>query len=75
MIDTLRSHRQHFDWELEDNCLANCAELVENIGSATASVRPGLPSVEECVNLDESVLNDLFWQSPWTLGEHYHGFR
>lgn len=33
MIQTLRSHRQWFPWDLADDCLATCGELVDGIMS------------------------------------------
>ncbi|OJJ03067.1 hypothetical protein ASPVEDRAFT_72823 [Aspergillus versicolor CBS 583.65] len=60
MIATLRAHRQHFDWDLADNCLGNCSELVEKVGASAACLSPSLPSLDECMNIDASVLDDLF---------------
>lgn len=31
MINTLKIHRQNFDWDLADNCLVHCSDLVEKI--------------------------------------------
>jgi hypothetical protein len=33
MIDTLQSHRQNYGWDLADNCLLNCKDLVAKIES------------------------------------------
>ncbi|KAE8153751.1 fungal-specific transcription factor domain-containing protein [Aspergillus avenaceus] len=35
MIDTLRAHRRDFDWDLADNCLECCGELVERISDTS----------------------------------------
>ncbi|KNG86371.1 Zn(II)2Cys6 transcription factor [Aspergillus nomiae NRRL 13137] len=36
MVSTLRSHRNRFSWDLADNCLATCSDLVENLSSVDA---------------------------------------
>ncbi|KAB8279670.1 fungal-specific transcription factor domain-containing protein [Aspergillus minisclerotigenes] len=36
MISTLRTHRDRFSWDLADNCLTTCSDLVEKLSSAEA---------------------------------------
>ncbi|PYH97853.1 hypothetical protein BO71DRAFT_317668 [Aspergillus ellipticus CBS 707.79] len=63
MITALQSHHERFGWDLADNCLANCSELVEKIGSLENETNvfspTGLPSPGD-LDLNPSVLDDLF---------------
>lgn len=34
MIDSLRAHRRNYDWDIADNCLFNCSDLVDKIEEA-----------------------------------------
>ncbi|RAQ71810.1 Zn(II)2Cys6 transcription factor [Aspergillus flavus] len=36
MISILRTHRDRFSWDLVDNCLTTCSDLVEKLSSAEA---------------------------------------
>ncbi|KAF7592696.1 hypothetical protein BBP40_012598 [Aspergillus hancockii] len=63
MISTLRSHRDNFNWDLADNCLANCSELVEKIGSAETggdSLMSAFPDFQGHLDImSPSVLDEL----------------
>lgn len=64
MINTLQSHRRNFDWDLADNCLAHCGELVEKIGAGQVdndSSIPEIPDFSENWDIDPSVLDELFF--------------
>ncbi|KAL4991899.1 fungal-specific transcription factor domain-containing protein [Aspergillus falconensis] len=66
MINALQSHRQDFDWDLADNCLTQCSELLERIGAAEsnssmdATEFPSLPENLGNLDIDLSVLEELF---------------
>lgn len=65
MITTLQAHRRDFDWDLADNCLSHCGELVEKVGLMEAdgdSWIPEFPDFPEGLDLDPSVLEDLFFE-------------
>ncbi|PYH69156.1 uncharacterized protein BO88DRAFT_443804 [Aspergillus vadensis CBS 113365] len=70
MIATLQSHRQMFGWDLGDDCLSKCGELVERIASLD-NAGTGLPLDEEAsdslqpFDIDTSILDDLFWDMPY----------
>ncbi|KAL1908332.1 hypothetical protein Sste5344_005860 [Sporothrix stenoceras] len=34
MVDSLRAHRRDYDWDIADNCLFNCSDLVDKIEEA-----------------------------------------
>lgn len=59
MINTLRSHRENYGWEIADNCLANCGDMLEKIEAARDFSSPTLPSFDELPDIDLSVLDDL----------------
>lgn len=64
MINTLQSHHRNFDWDLADNCLANCGELVEKIGGGQADSESSLPDIQdfsEPWDIDPSILDELFF--------------
>lgn len=66
MINTLQAHRRNFDWDLADNCLAHCGDLVEKIGMGETDSdvpAPDLPDFSEDLDLDPLVLEDLFFGS------------
>lgn len=63
MIDTLRRHRQVFDWDLSDHCLGHCGELIERIGMADSDsdmTFPGLSGLSDDFDVDTSILDELF---------------
>ncbi|KAJ5161418.1 hypothetical protein N7492_006810 [Penicillium capsulatum] len=64
MINTLQAHRRNFDWDLADNCLSHCGELVEKIGMAEVDSDtsiPEFPEISEGLDIDPTVLEDLFF--------------
>lgn len=66
MINTLRAHREQFDWDLADNCLAHCSDLVEKIGMDHLQVDSDLAAPEasdfpENLDIDPSILEELFY--------------
>ncbi|OJZ82376.1 hypothetical protein ASPFODRAFT_74594 [Aspergillus luchuensis CBS 106.47] len=66
MIATLQSHRLRFGWDLGDDCLSKCSELVKRIASLDND-GTGLPLNDEMsdsfqpFDIDTSILDDLFW--------------
>jgi hypothetical protein len=67
-IDTLRFHRENHGWEIADNCLSNCGEILQNIGVARDYSSPTLSSIENLPDIDLSVLDDLISGSGDYLG-------
>ncbi|KAE8380956.1 fungal-specific transcription factor domain-containing protein [Aspergillus bertholletiae] len=66
MITTLRSHRSNFSWDLADNCLTTCSDLVEKL-SSTESGDDSLAAVPDFQDLDfynASVLDELLIALP-----------
>ncbi|KAJ9483219.1 hypothetical protein VN97_g10193 [Penicillium thymicola] len=66
MINTLQTHRQRFDWDIADNCLAHCSDLVEKLGIDNLQTEydlsaSGFPDLTENDNIDPSVLEDLLF--------------
>lgn len=67
MINVLHTHRQNFDWDLADNCLEDCEELVERIGVAVADsdlpvgAGPEFPDFSENLDIDPAILEELFF--------------
>ncbi|KAL4981055.1 fungal-specific transcription factor domain-containing protein [Aspergillus desertorum] len=65
MINALQSHRQNFDWDLADNCLTQCSELLERIGAVESNSSmdaPEFPSLPENLgnpDIDSSILEEL----------------
>lgn len=70
MIQTLRSHRQRFSWDLADDCLATCGDLVDkitsypNMNNGTMCVDLTMPSLQDCGDISQSVLDELFVEFP-----------
>ncbi|KAL4753107.1 hypothetical protein BDW72DRAFT_44892 [Aspergillus terricola var. indicus] len=66
MINALQSHRQNFNWDLADNCLTQCSELLERIGAAESNSSidaPEFSSIPENLDnldIDPSVLEEFF---------------
>ncbi|KAL4932976.1 transcription factor domain-containing protein [Aspergillus undulatus] len=66
MINALQAHRRDFDWDLADNCLTNCGELLDRIGmventqNGTAMVAPDFPDIPDDLEIDPSILEELF---------------
>lgn len=68
MIHILHRHRQDFDWDLADHCLADCGELVEKIGMAVAdfdlsagAAGSEFPDFTESLDIEPAILEDLFF--------------
>lgn len=68
MINVLHTHRQNFGWDLADNCLEDCGELVEKIGMAVAdsdlsvgAAGPDFPDFSEDLDIDPAILEELFF--------------
>lgn len=55
MVDALRTLRHKYDWDLADNCLFNCSDLVEKIEEACTCPSPGDASLPH----SRSTLDDL----------------
>lgn len=70
MIRTLRSDRQRFSWDLADDCLATCGELVDKITSysdmnnGTVYVDSAMPLLQDNGDISQSVLDELFVDFP-----------
>ncbi|KAL2850633.1 fungal-specific transcription factor domain-containing protein [Aspergillus pseudoustus] len=64
MVHALQSHRQNFDWDLADNCLTSCSELLDRIGAAaegdTGLPVPEFPGIPEDLEIDPALLEELF---------------
>lgn len=61
MISTLRSHRDRFSWDLADNCLMTCSDLVEKLSSAEAGddSLSAVPALHELDFYSSSFLDEL----------------
>lgn len=71
MIQVLRSHRQRFAWDLADDCLAACGELVDKIACYPDMLATGdipsdsaVPCFQENGDISQSVLDELFVEFP-----------
>ncbi|KAJ5742730.1 uncharacterized protein N7511_011131 [Penicillium nucicola] len=65
IINTLQSHRRKFDWDLADNCLDNCTDLVEKIALSNPQVSTDLslsefPDLSDDLEINTGVFDDLF---------------
>lgn len=66
MIEVLQSHRRNHAWDLADNCLSNCSDLVEKIETAYEESSLNTLEFEELMpmdmdmDMDIAALNDLF---------------
>jgi hypothetical protein len=67
MVNALQAHRQNFDWDLADNCLTSCGELLDRIGAAesdsgVAAAAPAseFPGIPEDLEIDPALLEELF---------------
>lgn len=64
MLTTLKAHRQNYDWDLADNCLGYCGDLVEKIGIIEGDsdmVIPEFPNFSGNLDMDSLVLDELFY--------------
>lgn len=59
MIQTLQSHRDEHAWDLADNCLSNCSDLVEKIETACEESSLGFQEPMS-MDMDISALNGFF---------------
>ncbi|KAJ6031188.1 hypothetical protein N7540_001920 [Penicillium herquei] len=64
MISALRAHSQNFGWDLADNCLAHCSDLVEMIAMNNPQVNADqsmseFPYFSDELEIDLSGLDDL----------------
>ncbi|CEL02244.1 hypothetical protein ASPCAL03415 [Aspergillus calidoustus] len=66
MVNALQAHRQNFDWDLADNCLTSCGELLDRIGAAesdsgvAAAPASEFPGIPEDLEIDPALLEELF---------------
>ncbi|CBF79835.1 Zn(II)2Cys6 transcription factor [Aspergillus nidulans FGSC A4] len=66
MINALQSHRQNYNWDLADNCLTQCSELLERIGAAESNRSieapefSSIPMNLDDLDIDPSVLEEFF---------------
>lgn len=63
MVNVLQAHRQNYDWDLADNCLANCGELIDRISMAESNnctAAPEFPGIPESLDIEPAVLEELF---------------
>jgi hypothetical protein len=66
MVNALQAHRQKFDWDLADNCLTSCGELLDRIGAAesdsgvAAAPASEFPGIPEDLEIDPVLLEELF---------------
>ncbi|KAJ5630303.1 uncharacterized protein N7484_010403 [Penicillium longicatenatum] len=64
-IAILQAHRRNFDWDLADDCLNHCSDLVQRIAMNNPQINPDLPIEDfsyfsENLDIDPSILDDLF---------------
>lgn len=71
MINTLQSHRRIYAWDIADNCLSNCSELVEKIENAFEETSSNTLEFQEPMpmdmDMDIAALNGLFPGFPGTF--------
>lgn len=65
MISTLQTHSQNSGWDLADNCLAHCSDLVEIIAMNNPQVNTDMsisefPYFADNLDIDLSALDDIF---------------
>ncbi|KAL4920668.1 fungal-specific transcription factor domain-containing protein [Aspergillus aurantiobrunneus] len=71
MVNTLQAYRRDFDWDLADNCLTHCGELLDRIGMAETNsdmVAPEFPGIPENLDIEPSVLEELFGAAGFSEG-------
>ena len=59
MISTLQAHRSRYSWDLANDCLATCGNVLERIQAGSPPGSPTCPNVEEFLDIEISVLDDL----------------
>jgi hypothetical protein len=72
MIQKLRSYQEDFGWDLADNCLANCSDLMDKI-SSTSTEDHCLDSAvsyffQEHLDFNQSFFNDFLIDFPEITG-------
>ncbi|KAL4806233.1 fungal-specific transcription factor domain-containing protein [Aspergillus unguis] len=70
MVNTLQSHRRNFDWDLADNCVAHCRELLDRIGMAETdnTAAPEFTGIPDGLEIDPSVFEDLLGNAGFSEG-------
>ncbi|OAG39331.1 hypothetical protein AYO21_06535 [Fonsecaea monophora] len=66
MIEALDSHRRNYAWDLADNCLANCTDLMDKIEAACAEPTCSTAALQESMPMDMDIeaLEDWFPDFP-----------
>lgn len=70
MIQTLRSHRQKFSWDLADDCFATCSDLVDritsypNMNDGAMCADMAMPYLQDCGDISQSALDELIEEFP-----------
>jgi hypothetical protein len=62
MIDALQNLRAKYSWDIADNCLANCGDLVEKIESFMAMTSPSTLEFDSAMlmDMDLTAINSFF---------------
>ncbi|KAL4782177.1 fungal-specific transcription factor domain-containing protein [Aspergillus varians] len=63
MVNTLQARRRNFNWDLADNCVTNCGEILDRIGmvdSNSGMIAPEFSCIPENLDIEPSVLEELF---------------
>ena len=62
MIKTLQSHRRNYAWDLADNCLSNCSDLIQKIETACEESSSVTLELSEPISMDMDMaaLNRFF---------------
>ncbi|KAL3476055.1 fungal-specific transcription factor domain-containing protein [Aspergillus californicus] len=71
MVNALQSHRRKFDWDLGDDCLTHCSELLDRIGTAESDsgmIAPDFPGLSENLDIDPSILEEFFNSAGFSEG-------
>ncbi|KAF9894550.1 hypothetical protein FE257_006435 [Aspergillus nanangensis] len=74
MVNTLQDHRRNFDWDLADNCVSHCGELIDRITAAESDsdgAPPGFPGMPGNLDIDSSIMEELFFG----IGDFTEGFE
>jgi hypothetical protein len=68
MIDALQMLRQKYAWDIADNCLSNCGDLVEKIENVLAISNPSMLDFDGSMlmDMDITAINNFF--SEYTTG-------
>ena len=65
MIDALQAHRKNYAWDVADNCLETCSDLIEKIESAFAETTDDTQTFQEFeqpmfMDMDMIAMNGFF---------------